>query len=199
MKHRLFYTLALIVLVIVAFVASLAEAQTSAPGPYYATPSWDQTLPASTRFIVLTNMNSDAVLDRETGLVWERQPSKYLAWWLDADKHASWFDAFNHCTTLLIGGRHGWRLPMIQELASLVDATKELPALPAGHPFIGDFINNYYWSAYNDAYNIRNAWAVNFAYPGYLFYADKESRFNVWCVRGGQGVNPVPNSGGPLP
>ena len=30
-------------------------AQTTANGPYYATPSWDQTLPASTRFIVLSN------------------------------------------------------------------------------------------------------------------------------------------------
>ena len=38
-------------------------------GPYYAMPSWDQTLPAATRFIVLTNMGSEAVLDRETGLV----------------------------------------------------------------------------------------------------------------------------------
>ena len=33
-------------------------------GPYYATPSWDQKLPSDTRFIVLTNWNSEAVLDR---------------------------------------------------------------------------------------------------------------------------------------
>ena len=38
-------------------------------GPYYATPSWNQQLPAATRFIVLTNWASAAVLDRETGLV----------------------------------------------------------------------------------------------------------------------------------
>jgi hypothetical protein len=38
-------------------------------GPYYPTPSWDQKLPAATRFVVLTNWNREAVLDRETGLV----------------------------------------------------------------------------------------------------------------------------------
>jgi PEP-CTERM motif len=56
-----------------------ARAQTTAVGPYYATPAWDQTLPCSApnncpRFIVLSNMNSEAVLDRESGLVWERSP-----------------------------------------------------------------------------------------------------------------------------
>jgi len=49
MKHGLLYAFGLIVLSVVAFVTSPAEAAT-APGPYYATPSWDQQLPASTRF-----------------------------------------------------------------------------------------------------------------------------------------------------
>jgi hypothetical protein len=33
-------------------------------GPYYATPSWDQTLPANTRFVVLSNFANAAMLDR---------------------------------------------------------------------------------------------------------------------------------------
>lgn len=40
-------------------------------GPYYATPSWDQKLDPSVRFIVLANWNNEAVLDRETGIVWQ--------------------------------------------------------------------------------------------------------------------------------
>src|SRR5271169_1120634 len=56
-------------------VAGRAAAQVSQNGPYYANPSWDQQLPASTRFVVLTNWGSQAVLDRETGLVWELTPS----------------------------------------------------------------------------------------------------------------------------
>ena len=81
MKHKLFFTLALMVLAWVGFAASPAGAATAA-GPYYATPSWDQQLPASTRFVVLSNWidaahpsGGAAVLDRETGLVWEQSPT----------------------------------------------------------------------------------------------------------------------------
>ena len=77
----------------------------SGVGPYYATPAWDQTLPASTRFIVLTNMNSEAVLDRETGLVWEKTPSSLnLFTWNGAQ-------AAFRCNNLNVGGRKGWKLP----------------------------------------------------------------------------------------
>lgn len=52
------------------FGVSAPAQAASAVRPYYAMPARDQTLPAATRFIVLTNMASQAVLDRETGLVW---------------------------------------------------------------------------------------------------------------------------------
>src|SRR5437660_12527200 len=65
MKHRLLYVFGLVVLGSLWLAAGPAAAD--AVGPYYAAPSWDQTLAASTRFIVLSNMNGDAVLDRETG------------------------------------------------------------------------------------------------------------------------------------
>src|SRR5207302_9186480 len=86
-------------------------------GPYYATPSWDQQLQCDTtatcpRFIVLSNWSSEAVLDRETGLVWEQSP---------ATTTNTWSNARFHCTSLTTGGRKGWRLPSVHELASLVD------------------------------------------------------------------------------
>ena len=34
-----------------------------------------------------------------------------------------------------VGGRKGWRLPSIYELANLVDTTQQNPSLPKGHPF----------------------------------------------------------------
>src|SRR4029434_6752790 len=71
---RLLSHAACIIALGIGSISSTALAQTTAPGPYYATPSWDQTLPASNRRIVLTNFNIQAVLDRETGLVWERTP-----------------------------------------------------------------------------------------------------------------------------
>jgi|SRR4051812_4230900 hypothetical protein len=121
--------------------ASIAFADTIATGPYYATPSWDQTLPSSTRFIVLSNFNSEAVLDRETGLVWERSP---------ATSPLTWVAASQVCIQRTTGGRLGWRLPTIQEIGSLFDPNAStLPPLPAGHPFLGIPAAQFtaYWSA----------------------------------------------------
>ena len=125
MKRILSYSAVIISL---GLTASTALAQTTANGPYYATPSWDQTLPSNTRFIVLLNMNSEAVLDRETGLVWEKSPSQTTR---------NWNDSIEHCSVRNTGGRMGWRLPTMPELFSLVDPSQSSPALPVGHPFLG--------------------------------------------------------------
>jgi hypothetical protein len=191
MKHGLLYILGLIVLVMVAFATSPAQAQTTAPGPYYATPSWDQQLPASTRFIVLSNWGGAAVLDRETGLVWEQSP--------DGTNTYQWENAQSHCNDLTVGNRKGWRVPTIQELASLVDpsAPSSGPALPPGHPF-SNVIYFFYWSSNTLASDPNYAWSVNFgSLPhnpqppgGGVVTSTKTASRAVWCVRGGQGVDP---------
>src|SRR5262245_37556154 len=134
-----FSHLASIAILVIASAASTAFAQTTGNGPYYATPSWDQTLPSSTRFIVLSNFNSEAVLDRETGLVWSRSPN-------GADR---WFFATGKCIGLNIGGRGGWRLPTINEIASVWDLSATSgPPFPPGHPFTGfDPQSGEFWSA----------------------------------------------------
>jgi len=205
------------VLILVGFAASPAGAATTAAGPYYANPSWDQQLPASTRFVVLSNWidpahpsGGAAVLDRETGLVWEQSP---LAPCLSAfcsvpdPGTRNWYDAQRHCHDLRTGGRLGWRLPTLQELTSLVDgdpANTSSPRLPPGHPF-----NNvqspalaqssYYWSASTFAGNASAspgpgnasiAWDVRFS-DGIVSFVDKSVDLDfAWCVRGGQGVDP---------
>ena len=117
----------LIAACICTLVGTAVSAQTAVNGPYYATPSWDQTLPSTTRFLVLANYNGEAVLDRETGLVWERTPS---------DQPSVYNTAFEGCTTARLGNRYGWRLPTIAEIGSLLDSTDDSrPLLPAGHPF----------------------------------------------------------------
>src|SRR2546427_3494690 len=101
----------LVILGTLAFT-TLPHAQTTSNGPYYATPSWDQTLPAATRFIVLSNFNSEAVLDRNTGLVWEKSPGT---------GPGPWSGARSFCIDKNVGSQKGWRLPSIPELSSLID------------------------------------------------------------------------------
>ncbi len=53
------------VAIAVAVVSGPTAAQTTANGPYYATPSWDQKLQCDTpatcpRFVVLSNWNNEA-------------------------------------------------------------------------------------------------------------------------------------------
>jgi hypothetical protein len=198
------------VVALVGFAASPAGAATTAAGPYYANPSWDQQLVASTRFVVLLNWadavhpaGGAAVLDRETGLVWEQSPSTTL---IDARAGAR-----AHCNVLVTGGRVGWRLPKIQELQSLKDPSVTDPtgegnilALPAGNPFAnvksqftvppaGEIVSAYYWTDNVVDGFPNDTWAVSFdasfsASHAGLTFATGGQTF-VWCVRGGQGVD----------
>jgi len=103
--------------------------------------SWDKKISnAIRRFKVLNGFNDEAVLDKETGLVWERSPST---------ETKSWPNARLFCAQKAVGGRGGWRLPSFYELASLVDPTVKTagtPRLPGGHPFL-DVQASAYWSS----------------------------------------------------
>jgi hypothetical protein len=183
MKRALSYTGGIIGLAI-GLLATNATAQTTAVGPYYATPSWDQTLPASTRFIVLSNFNSAAVLDRETGLVWERDPNTTRFF---GNPPQNWSQARADCLLTKTGGRAGWRLPSVHELTSLYDTSTPFPALalPAGHPFLNVVSNPFYWSATAFA-GAPGVWAVRFeGGDGGAIAALETSNGDVWCVRGG--------------
>ena len=103
---------------------------TTAAGPYYATPSWDQQLPNATRFVTLSNWNNQAVLDRETGLVWQTTL---------ASGDTDYATASRVCMLSVTGGRAGWRLPTIQELVRTLNVAG---GLVQGSPF--DFLYDYY-------------------------------------------------------
>ncbi len=149
-----------------------------APGSVLAD-TWGEPINTPDRFIVLTSFNNQAVFDKETGLVWEQSPSITIQNWLGAQ---------SICNRNTVGNRKGWRLPTIQELASLVDPSGTNPTLPAGHPF-SNVQPAAYWSATTFASNTTSAWFVDFS-DGFVLTMNKPFSCFVWCVRGGQGVDP---------
>lgn len=186
---------ALAALILLMVCVGRAGAQTSAPGPYYATPSWDQKLRCDTqatcpRFVVLSNWNNEAVLDRETGLVWERNPLHPQPNVIDSDPgFRTWNSAPGYCATKEVGGRYGWRLPTLQELTTLLDGSGQPPSLPAGHPFT-NVQATVYWTATTQLQEPFWAWAIGFhAQPPntFTFFPHPKSvAVSVWCVRGGE-------------
>ena len=173
--------LSLGLLVGVALTAPPAQA-VDAVGPYYAEPAWDQKKAAANRFVVLTNWFSQAVLDKETGLVWERSTASDLRPW-----GVGIHNARLACATRAVGGRKGWRLPSIVELTSLIDPTQTNPSLPQGHPFTIGLVGDY-WTATTNAEDSSIAWRVNFS-VGYVDIYDKTNSLQVWCVRGGMNAD----------
>jgi hypothetical protein len=137
--------------------------------------SWSNIIPnANRRFIELADFNNQAVLDRETGLVWEKIP---------AGGPTTWAIARVVCLSKTVGGRKSWRLPSVHEMASLIDATQSIPTLPIGHPFTIN-LSSSYWSATLSADNSTAAWHVQFS-NGLVSNLDRTSdSFYVWCVRG---------------
>lgn len=121
----------------------------------------------------------DVVLDKETGLVWERSPSATLCDWIDAKAIAY---------KKVLGGRMGWRLPTIEEIASLL-APANPTKLPIDHPFLV-VQGSIYWSSSStkdpEYPNTDLAWAASLD-VGLPVYVNKLSERLVWCVRGGRG------------
>jgi hypothetical protein len=179
MRHRLIYASVLLV-GILTLSARTAIAQTTAVGPYYAPPAWDQKLQCDTlttcpRFVVLSNWDGQAVLDRETGLVWERSPDL---------TPRDWYFASIHCANRVVSDRYGWRLPSIQELLSLRAAASG-STLPPGHPFSNVDLPNY-WSATSRlgmyAYYSKFSFTSGSGVGGFTY---DHIEPGAWCVRGG--------------
>jgi len=151
-------------------------------------PTWSQKLPAndgpngdscnSSRFKCV--FDGQAVLDKETGLVWDRYPC-----WNESD----WFYAIEFCIKKKVDGRAGWRLPSIEELQSLGDVTKSEWVLPDGHPFsCVDSLG--YWSATTSASDTTRAWNMSFFdnTMDVWFKTGVSLGRCAWCVRGVRGL-----------
>jgi Protein of unknown function (DUF1566) len=140
---------------------------------------WGEPNSTPGRFIVLSSYNDEAVFDSETGLHWERSPGS---------AEFTWTNANGACANRRVGNRKGWRLPTVQELASLMDGT-QFGGLPASHPFSVEEEDTY-WTATTSALNTGFAYIASFQLSGEVLTLIKNASRRIWCVRGGQGIDP---------
>jgi hypothetical protein len=139
-------------------------------------------LPAAQRFVILSAFTNDAVLDKATGLVWEKSPQT---------TSAKWTVARRTCTEKNVGGQNGWRLPSLEELSGLVDSSVAPPslALPPGHPFLA-VRSAVYWSSTRPGEDPKGAWGVHFGLGGGATFINWAHSVQVWCVRDGMEAGP---------
>jgi len=155
------------------------------------------------RFTVQANTN--CVLDNLTGLIWARNANLSknvnLGTWSSVNGTCTWYQAFDVITNSAgpvngasYGGTNDWRLPNVRELQSLLDYSRNAPALcnTAGtgpwsnnDPFTG-VLSKPYWSS------------TKYTTAGFSFDVDlgtgavsgitngNNSLVYMWPVRGGR-------------
>jgi len=126
-----------------------------------------------------TNINGKThtvVKDRVTELMWLQDAM--------GTPYSTWANALNECATMSYAGYSDWRLPNVNELASLLDyGSYPLLVVDKGKPFkAGGW---YYWTSTTDPA------ATNFAYRVYVEDGTVDSTLKTyashsfWPVRGG--------------
>jgi hypothetical protein len=153
--------------------------------------AWDTRIDRPRRFVVLAEFRNEAVLDRETQLVWQREPRDQPN---TSFFQTSFFGAVRHCYSVTSGGRMGWRLPTAEELTSLLltETPTSNPAvlravLPPGNPFI-NILPVRYWSISETSYQSTPDGftvapnEVEISTVG--LETNLDSVHPTWCVRG---------------
>ena len=142
--------------------------------PPNAWPSWPMPDPTSQGAATsqhYTASGADVVIDDVTQLSWQAHSS---------DKTYTWDEARQYCDCLTLGAHDDWHMPSRIELLSLVDFTRQDPALdPLVFP---DTPFDWFWSASPVAGSDSVVWYVAF-FDGNTHTSAKDSDYHVRCVR----------------
>ena len=132
-----------------------------------------------------TNNGDGTVKDNLTGLIWLKNANctDTVGGIVKSGGKLTWANALTWSNNLASGAcgladgstAGQWRLPNVNELASLIDLSSYGPALPAGHPFTS-VKPDVYWSG-------SYSWGVGL-YDGFVGTFGANSY--VWPVRAGQ-------------
>lgn len=137
--------------------------------------NWQEAHPSAQRFLILSDFHDEAVLDKDTGLIWEIAPQPTTV---------TWNEARVICGKRATGGQRGWRLPAPTEMRSLVGPAVDspIPNIPPGHPFL-NIQPTSYWTVVPEANQPSYAKYVD-AFLGNVLSFLQIYTYPVWCVRG---------------
>jgi Protein of unknown function (DUF1566) len=142
--------------------------------PPNAWPSWpmpDPTSQGSATSQHYTESGPDVAIDDVTQLSWQRQLS---------GSTYTWEEARQYCDCLTLGAHDDWHMPSRIELLSIVDFTRQDPALDASA--FPDTPFEWFWSASPVAGSDSDVWYVAF-FDGNTHTSAKDSQYRVRCVR----------------
>jgi hypothetical protein len=144
-------------------------------------PSWHKVISGTDRF----DEADGWVLDRETGLVWDKIPQSTTMNWEDAVPYC-WNRSVTPDGFAL---KKGWRLPTVEELMTLVDPNASgTPKLPPNHPF--NNISGKYWTSTATVGN----WFEKYVWDSATSSLSTQVTFpgnRAWCVRAPGGFDNV--------
>ncbi|RLA71984.1 MAG: hypothetical protein DRG24_04135 [Epsilonproteobacteria bacterium] len=133
------------------------------------------------------------VTDNTTGLQWQDNITSIRKQWVtDTNFNAETYDntsgdtATTYCFDLNISGLKGWRLPTIEELATLKDRGRSNLAIDA---IFQNSKGDTYWSSTTTISTAYNAFSVRFN-NGSDGYSSKDNNNYVRCVKGEALVRP---------
>ena len=128
-------------------------------------------------------LNDEAVLDMETGLVWQRSPENAIL--------NPWEEQVYRCFNRSTGDRGGWRMPTAFEFMTLLEYLgPDDMGLPPSHPFDGVLSGTTYVSITSDVPDPTKVLGLCCLIPEHqcgLCVDSKAFSFPIWCVRGGRG------------
>jgi len=121
--------------------------------------------------------SGDIVIDNATGLEWQDDETVQRKW-----ENNGKFPAVTYCNMSTLGDQRDWRVPSIDELLTLSDASHYNPSVTEG--IFSHISSSDYWSSATYAGNISSAWGMSFDL-GYSTSYYKTNDNYVRCVRGG--------------
>lgn len=126
--------------------------------------------------LTVETISGDSVAaDNNTGLMWQQT--------ISTSRTYTWANAQTYCSGSTYAGRSGWRLPTPQEILTIVDNSRQAPALDKTlFPNMPKSDTAYLWTSKAQG-TTSNAIAFN-PYRGSTYYVSKTAEHYVMCVYG---------------